>query len=248
MKYLHVVLLIFILSTFNSNVTWGTDQAVSTHWINAPQDRWPQITMINQIDYIDSHHPIAGCAFLLDTGTDTLAVTAKHILTYFKSKSMTSVAFNGTLKRWKMFPKNNPGDSVIVGKLINEDPLEPIDNIPVNNDWLLFHVEEKTPNITPLTFRTEPLVKGEPVFVVGWRYSDTECPQVIYKGAFVKEEDGSILISTEKLADNKMPGLSGSPVIDSGGRLIGLMSKKAGKLERPSSIAYPTAILNSLQD
>jgi len=70
--------------------------------------------MINEIEYDDQHHPVAGCGFLLDTGTDTLAVTAKHVLTYFKSGAMSSVSFRGTLKEWKMYPKDNPADVVIV--------------------------------------------------------------------------------------------------------------------------------------
>jgi len=47
----------------------------------------------------------------------------------------------------------------------------------------------------------------------------------------------------EELADNLMPGLSGSPVIDSKGYLLGLMSQKAGKMERPSSIDYPKMLI-----
>ena len=138
-----------------------------------------------------------------------------------------------------MFPKNNPADSVIVDALINESPEEPIDHIPPSRDWLLFTIKEKSSNIQPLTFRTEPFTKGERVYIVGWRYSDKDCPQVVYEGNFVESREGSIIISTKKLADNTMPGLSGSPVIDSKGHLIGLMSRKAGKMEEPSSIDYP---------
>ncbi|RKX26463.1 MAG: hypothetical protein DRP45_03510 [Candidatus Zixiibacteriota bacterium] len=32
-------------------------------WMAKPQNMWPQITMINQIEYIDKNHPIAGCGF-----------------------------------------------------------------------------------------------------------------------------------------------------------------------------------------
>ncbi len=53
-------------------------------WMNQPQSQWPQLSMVNEIEYKDKHHPIAGCGFLLDTGKDTLAVTAKHVLVYFK--------------------------------------------------------------------------------------------------------------------------------------------------------------------
>ena len=42
-----------------------------------------------------------------------------------------------------------------------------------------------------------------------------------------------------------MPGLSGSPVIDSNGCLIGIMSKKYGKMEQLASIEYPKKIIET---
>jgi S1-C subfamily serine protease len=66
---------------------------------------------------------------------------------------------------------------------------------------------------------------------------------VIYQGNVVSWLDGEVIISTEKLSDNTIPGLSGAPVIDSAGRLIGLMSQKAGKNERLAGIGYAREIL-----
>lgn len=215
-------------------------------WMDKPQSQWPQMSMVNEIEYIDKHHPIAGCGFLLDTGKDTVAVTAKHVLVYFKSESMNSVSFKNTLKTWKMYPKNNPGDIVIVDRLLNENSKEPIDRIPPQKDWLLFSVKERSLNIQPLRFRTTAYEVGEPVYIIGWRYSDMDCPQVVYEGQFVEDQGGTLLISTEKLADNKMPGLSGSPVIDSKGYLMGLMSQKAKKMERLASIQYAIEILKGM--
>lgn len=212
-------------------------------WMKKPQSEWPQISMINQIEYTDKNFPVAGCGFLLDTGEEIVAATAKHILIYFKSDSMNAVSFNGTLKSWKMFPKNNPDDFVILDSLINEDPEESLKSVPPDKDWLLFTIKERSPNIRPLRFRPDPIQPGETVYIVGWRYSDKGCPQVIYEGNFVKMEKGSFLITTKELADNTMPGLSGSPVIDANGYLLGLMSQKADKMERPSSIDYPVILL-----
>lgn len=221
----------------------SSDSRAEHEWMRKTPSEWPQITMVNEIEYTDTHHPIAGCSFLLDAGADTVVATAKHILTFFKSDSMNSVSFGGTLREWSAYPKNNPEDRVIVDRLINEDAGESIERVFSPQDWLLFTVAEKSPNMQPLRFRPDSLTKGEPVYVIGWRYSDKDCPQVVYKGAVVEYDNATVLISTERLADNKMPGLSGSPVIDSNGDLIGLMSQKAGKLERVSSIEYPKRIL-----
>jgi hypothetical protein len=212
-------------------------------WSEASPEDWPQITLVNQITYTDEHHPIAGCSFLIQFEDEVLAATAKHILVYFKSEAMDGVDFQGTLKAWKAFPKDNPGDLVVFDRLINVDPEETIERIPADRDWLLFTVSERAENIQPLVLRNTPLEEGERVYIVGWRYSDKDCPQVIYPGNFVRVDGATVLISTADLSDNTMPGLSGSPVIDAAGRVIGLMSQKAGKLERVSGLGYPRQVL-----
>lgn len=217
--------------------------AAGSDWAAKPRDEWPQIALVNEIEYVDKHHPIAGCGFLLDTGSDTLAVTAKHVLKYFKSETMQSISFGSTLETWKMYPKGNPDDFVIIDRLLNEDSEESLDDIPSPRDWLLFTIREKSPQIQPLRLRQTPLVKGEPIYIVGWRYSDKNCRQRIYAGNFERLDESCVLVSTEELSDNTMPGLSGAPVIDAQGDVIGLMSRKAGKLERLAPIDYPRRLL-----
>lgn len=218
--------------------------AESERWIDRPREEWPQITLINSIKYKDKTHPVAGCAFLLEAGGKVYAVTAKHVLQYFKSEAMDSVHFKGTLESWKMFPKNNPDDVVVVDRLINEDPEESLENIPPEKDWLIFTIQERSKNIQPLKFRTRPLVAGEKTYIVGWRYTDKDCTQRIYEGKFVRMRDeGAFLTFTPELADNTMPGLSGGPVIDAKGDLIGIMCRKSGKMDLPSSTKYPMELL-----
>ena len=147
-----------------------------------------------------------------------------------------------------MFPKDNPNDVVVLDQLINENHEESLQDVPPGEDWLLFTVKERSLNIQPLRFRTSPVQEGETVYIIGWRYSDEDRPQVVYEGNFVRAEEGSFLITTRELSDNTIPGLSGSPVIDSKGYLIGLMSQKAGKMERPSSVDYPKLVIKSTKE
>ena len=126
---------------------------------------------------------------------------------------------------------------------INEDPAERIEYAPSRNDWLLFEIARAAPGIEPLRFREKPLAEGETVYIVGWRYTDLDCRQRVYQGKLAGWENGEVIISTEELADNTIPGLSGAPVIDSDGRLIGLMSQKHGQMERLSGIEYAREVL-----
>ena len=215
-------------------------------WIDRPKDQWPRIAMANRIAYSHKNHPVAGCGFLIDTGHGVYAATAKHVLTYFRSPEMDSVHFEGTLDEWVMYPKDSPGDKVVVDRLINEDRSESIDEIPTGKDWLLFTVKERSKKIQPLELRTTPLEPGEKIYVTGWRYTETDCPQTVYEGRFVKPLAGAIVIDIKALAENKVPGLSGSPVFDASGRVVGLMSSGYGKLQKAASTRYPAAILQKL--
>ena len=77
--------------------------AQPTDWINEPQDEWPQIALINEVWYSTGEryvHPsfeYAATGFLIDTGEDTLAVTAKHVLWVAKTSTMNAVDFQGKL-------------------------------------------------------------------------------------------------------------------------------------------------------
>jgi hypothetical protein len=214
-------------------------------WMALPQKDWPKIAVVNQIDYTDGHHPVAGCGFLLEVGDEVLAATAKHVLTYFKSAEMDSVDFRGTLRGWKMFPKDRPSEVVVVGELINPDAEESLQRIPCEKDWLLFTVERASKEIQPLRFRTTPLQPGEPVYVIGWRYTEKDCPQIVYEGEYVRCEKGAVQITVEKLIDNTIPGLSGAPVIDARGYLIGIMSRGSGRIQRLSPIEYPRELIKA---
>jgi hypothetical protein len=214
-------------------------------WVVEPQADWPHITMINRIEYDDASHPSAACGFLLDTGDEVVAATAKHVLLYFRSESMDSVSFGDSLVSWTMFPKDAPSRVVVLGKLINEDRDEPLEKIPSARDWLLFTVRERAEGIQPLRLRGTPLREGETVYVVGWRYPDVG-PQRVLEGRFVRADEGSVLIDVPALTDNTVPGLSGSPVIDAYGYVIGLMSTKAGKLQRLAGVDYPQGLLDTV--
>jgi len=212
-------------------------------WAEKPSAEWPRAAMVNRIEYLNSVHPVAGCSFLLDMDGTVVAATAKHVLIYFKSEAMDSVSFRGTLKNWSMYPKDAPSSVVIVGELLNEDPDEPIEHIPIESDWLLFAVKEYPPDIQPLRLRDEPLREGESVSILGWRYTEDHQPQIVYEGTVVRVLQGSVEITVPALIDNKVPGLSGAPVIDARGYVIGLMSRGSGKIQRLSSVDYALSVL-----
>jgi hypothetical protein len=67
--------------------------------------------------------------------------------------------------------------------------------------------------------------------------------QIVYEGVYVRSEEDTAVITAEKLIDNTVPRLSGAPVIDGKGHLVGLMSRGKGEFQRLSPVEYPLAFL-----
>jgi len=212
-------------------------------WMAKPEAEWPPFVLVNMIEYEDAKHPVAGCGFLIEVEGERFAVTAKHVLTYFKSAAMGHVDFADTLKSWTMAPKHRPQERVEVGELVNRDPSESVAKVPCDRDWLLFRVRKASPEIPALRLRETPLVAGEPIFIVGWRYTEKDCPPIVHRGTFLRREKDAVVVSAESLFDNKIPGLSGAPVLDAKGYVVGIMSRGSGRLQRLSPVEYPLAVI-----
>jgi hypothetical protein len=198
-------------------------------WIRTPQDHWPQIALTNHVQfkngdrYIDPSFTYAGNGFLIDTGDDTLAATAKHVLWVAKNTMTKTVQVNCDLRYWIMKPKGDTADSVVIDRLINEDStefLEGASSTITERDWLLFTIRNTASGIQPLRARYSPLKPGEKTYVIGYSYSDSAVR--IYEGKVLRKLGMDILV--EQFTGYPQAGTSGSPVVDAEGFLIGILS------------------------
>jgi hypothetical protein len=214
------VLVLFPFSCFSQS---------AEKWITLPQEQWPTIALINHVyfkngdRYIHPSFNYAGTAFLIDNGDDTLAVTAKHVLWVARNKKRNKVQINSELRRWIMKPKGNSPDSVVVDRLLNEDSTEVLEgpaSTILERDWLIFTIRSKSPNIHPLKPRYTDVIPGETVYIVGNPYDESTTQ--ILQTKILRKLGMDILI--EQLPDKPMSGVSGSPVIDSNGFVIGVFS------------------------
>lgn len=153
-------------------------------WITRPKEQWPQIALINEVWYQNGEryvHPsfeYAATGFLMDTGTDTLAVTAKHVLWIAKTKAMNRVDVGNSLQKWLMHPKNTISDSVIIDHLLNADSSEVLQgpsSTITQRDWLIFSTRYHSPHIQPLKPRYSKVNAGEKVYIFACPYEEKEC-------------------------------------------------------------------------
>ncbi|MEX1240207.1 MAG: trypsin-like peptidase domain-containing protein [Cyclobacteriaceae bacterium] len=203
-------------------------------WITAPKEQWPQIVLTNHVQYrngdryIDPSFNYAGNGFLIDTGRDTLAATVKHVLWVARNKKTKTVRLNRDLNTWIMKPKGDSPDSVVIDQLINEDSTEVLEGSSstiLDRDWIVFTVKNAPRRIHPLKPRYTSINPGETVYIIAYSYNTSIVG--IHPGKVLEKPGMDILIKPD--IGNSLPGLgvSGSPVIDANGFLIGIYSTSA---------------------
>ena len=198
-------------------------------WSRLPKDQWPTIALTNHVrfkngdTYIDPSFKYAGTGFLIAYENMKYAVTAKHVLWIARRRDQRSVKINDDLAQWVMKTKVPSKDSVVVDRLLNEDPAEVLDGPAssiLERDMLVFSVRTSSENILGLTPRFSAAKAGEKVFMIGNPYQSATTTTAESK--VVRKLGMDILI--EQNADIQYPGLSGSPVVDANGLVIGVFS------------------------
>ncbi|MES2277744.1 MAG: trypsin-like peptidase domain-containing protein [Bacteroidota bacterium] len=213
------------------------------------------ITLQNKITFTDAafNQPKFCCAFLLNYHNATYAVTAKHLLKIIKTKTMTSVYLQNEVKSWQMFSLDKPTEILATDKLLNEAPAELLaDKAPFENDWLVFSIKNNGAKVKPLQVRATPLTPGEKLYVIGWTRKMETGPQRVYEFEYYKTI-GNRLLLKDVVVPELLGGLSGAPVVDEQGLVVGLVSNSTvdpdtqKKYFSPCSIATLTGFLNRYQ-
>ncbi|NAS29897.1 hypothetical protein GTQ40_02835 [Flavobacteriaceae bacterium R38] len=190
----------------------------------------------------------AGSGFLLRHNNKTYAITAKHVLFFAKTDSMKTISFGDELKSWTLYSKQSKS-KIIAGKLINENPNEAI-VMPPKGDWLIFETTDKLPkNMAIYTLRDTPLKQGEDVKFMGYPYK-SESP-IRINGSFIGlTKDNNLKLD---VPNGNYGGCSGGPVIDSEGKLVGIVSmgyfnqKEQKYVFEPASLDYFRSIIEKYQ-
>ncbi|MFK7922720.1 MAG: serine protease [Bacteroidia bacterium] len=204
-------------------------QSTLNQWAQKPINEWPSIVLVNEVQYqngdqyISPSFTYAGSGFLIDTGKDTLAVTAKHVLWIAANKEQTGVSVNEDLASWIMRSKGSRTDSVVIDKLINEDKSEILngpESTITERDWLVFSVSSISSGLQTLKLRKDIPLKGEKVYLLGCPYSEDDCQ--VYESTFVRSEDNKLLVGQP--AGVNLAGASGGALIDANGHLLGVIS------------------------
>lgn len=207
------------------------------------------IALLNKIEFVNAKYdqPKFSCGFLLKYQNDTFAVTAKHLLQIIHPPEMKTIYFEDMIRTWTMFPLDRKNETVITHKLINENSAASIaDKSIYEDDFLVFSLKENRSTIQPLEPRTTPLVPGEKIYVAGWTRKMEEGPQRVYEFEYHRTIGNRILLK-DIIVPEQFGGLSGAPVVDEQGLLVGIVS--GGTVDPATGKKYfsPCSIGNLLE-
>jgi hypothetical protein len=245
-KRSHVYLLIFLLPVISCSQT-------RENWIDKPKTEWPHITLTNNFRfnsgdrYINPSFKYATTGFLIDLGKDTLAVTSKHLLWVIRYNTTNSVQLQEELQEWTMSDKGNDRDSVVTGKLLNPTAeIRQGENAEItkHDDWIVFSVKRSSPHIYPLKPRFRPVKEGEKVYILSGAYEDRL--NTVWEGKVSVRRGRYIMIDHNTKINMSHSG--GSPVIDTNGYLVGILSYSTsdGKTNKPITVVLSTEYLKDI--
>lgn len=211
---------------------------------NISKKKFEGTTLVNKIDFVNPKFDQAkfSCGFLIKYSNDTLAVTAKHLLKFIKSDNMNTLTFENSIKSWSLYPLDKKTEMVVCDKLLNENKSEQLEaKSTCENDWLVFSIKKNSSKVKPLEIRTSPLVGGEKLYVVGWTRTMEDGPQRVYEFEYYKTIGNRILLK-EVIVPEKFGGLSGGPVLDEQGLVVGIVSNSTNDPDTDKKYFSPCAI------
>ncbi len=236
MKYPVCILFLFLVVTSCRNTG---EEVTKEKWADKHVSEWPEIVFTNDIEFKDTTYAGLANSFLVDTGSDTLGVTCKHIFLAFTNHELPAIDLGEDFVNWIAYPKGSKDKLMIFGEMINKNSDEMVDafNTLKVRDWLLFEVDDIPAGFTPLKIRTKPVQEDEIIYCLGWPYKQKEGSPSLVKMQIFRNAGPYYYVNT--LSDNVDPaGRSGSPVIDSNGYLVGIVSGAEGNLGVICNVSY----------
>lgn len=192
-----------------------------------PASRLPLIAGINAITFLDStkSNMFVGSGFVLQEGGRLYGVTAKHVLLVAGHPALKTIHPGPLVRSWTMRAANSPQPPVAFGRLLNADSTETLGIEVLKRDALVFAIASAGP-FTPVKLASESLKPGDSVFVAGCSYqTEMSCTQNVVAGTYVERAGVNLLIDLGDTPLASMGGMSGGPVVNTRGELVGITSQ-----------------------
>lgn len=176
-----------------------------------------QILLTNEYSFKNDSYGIGASSFLLLSEKDTLLCTARHLLGSAMGiyPTVKTDEFNDRVNFWKAYPRNDKlsADTIWGRNAINEKISDA--------DILLQKCSPGKAKLQVLKPRFTNIKSNEELEIISCEYGDSECHQRSYEVILDEHFNGSIRVRALELFSPR--GMSGSPVIDKNGYVIGVL-------------------------
>ncbi|NOU59654.1 S1 family peptidase [Marinifilum caeruleilacunae] len=214
-------------------------------WVEKAYSDWPSFALTNEISFADTTFYDIANSFLVDTGYDTIGVSCKHLFLLFENHfGLKNIELENDFESWKMYPKNRKAEFVTIKNLINQNPQEKIGqyNTLKDRDWIIFNLKTKNKELYPLKIRYTAVKKDERVYAIGWVTNKKDIKEPTFTKIQCYKNMGNYFYI--KASENQPHGMSGSPVIDRNGYLVGIVSGQEGNSGIMGSVHYLTTLFD----
>jgi hypothetical protein len=187
-----------------------------------------------------------GSGFVIEHDGHLYGVTAKHVLLMRKEGPPANTDIQSDLDHWQLRDPRSKA-TLGFGRLLNGDASEPVDAEVLKHDSLLFELTDAGP-FKPLHLAKHEPRAGERLHAVGCSYSsEATCAQDVYAGDLVGKQGPNLLIDLGAQPLDTMFGLSGAPVLNEAGELVGIVSNVLPDASgKPRFAPVDTAYLRTL--
>lgn len=189
-------------------------------WAKGEPGRWPQILVRHDADF-GAHGRLQGASGFFVRGPEgPVLATARHLVGKGGGiePPLRAREVDAVLKSWRVAPPLDAGRTANVAGVAS-DMLD-----GWGSDWLLLHVRS-APDRLPaqvLRLRASPAVRGEKVWLIGCAGKTVACGQRAYPGRVRGSKLDTLTVAMD--TPLHLSGLSGAPVLDRFGAVVGLVS------------------------
>ena len=211
----------------NCMTTWDGESEVTVtgapmDWAKAPPEQWPISLLTNRVRYRDGRSMIGASSFAMQHQDSVVIMTARHLLGSsggIEPEVMPS-EFDTMLEYWEAHPRGAK-DASTRGIASAMDVAD--------SSWVdafAIAVPHAPATAQVLTPRDETVEVGEVVYLLGCERARPDCVQDTHQARVIAVEP---LGFTIRLQD-PVPagGMSGAPIVDRNGRVIGLCARAEG--------------------
>lgn len=179
---------------------------------------------VNDVQFnAEAEQPFLGSGFVIEHQGNLYGVTAKHVLLMRKGGPTANTDIQDQLAHWRLRDPRS-GKALSLGRLLNGNASEPVNIEVLKQDALLFELDDAGP-FKPLHLALQDPKPGDQLHAVGCTYaSEASCAQDTYAGSLVESQGPNLLIDLGNQPLDALFGLSGAPVLNEAGELVGIVS------------------------